>query len=59
MARPLHSLAKKRRPSRRTPISNKISVYEAAKAAWDAAHPGADYATRDQAMLRIARQAGV
>jgi len=51
--------AKKRRTSRRTPISNKISVYEAAKAAWDKAHPGADYRTRDQAMLRIAREAGV
>lgn len=36
-----------------------MAAYEAAKAAWDAAHPGADFQTREQAMRRLARAMGV
>lgn len=35
------------------------AAYEAAKAAWDAANPGALYRERDAAMQRLARSMGV
>lgn len=44
---------------RRQSPDARIAAYEAQKFAWDAAHPGADYRTRDRAMRRIARAVGV
>lgn len=51
----------RRPPVRRRRLSPdaRIADYEARKSAWDTAHPGADYRTRDRAMRRIARAVGV
>jgi hypothetical protein len=36
-----------------------LAAYESAKAAWDAAHPGADFRTREAAVRSLARAIGV
>lgn len=46
-------------PRRRRSYASRIAAYEAAKAGWDAANPGADYRTRDLAMRQLALRLGV
>jgi hypothetical protein len=44
---------------RRHSTGGAFASYEAAKSAWDAANPGADYRTRDAAMRKLAGALGV
>lgn len=44
---------------RRQSTGGRDALYEACKNAWDAANPGADWRTREQAMRRLADAAGV